>query len=137
MPIYSWVFTTNPASKQEITKKIEGDYITYVNVRFPPGPQGLLKVQFFYGNKQLFPEETGTFFAGDDEIIDWEEFLSLPEKPMPLKIILQNDDDTYPHSVYIRLQTKHSWQLLHNLIAKAIVSSLKGIFGLIKGLVRR
>jgi len=128
MPIYSWVITTNAATTQTTRKSIKGDYITYVNIRFPPGPQGLLKVKLYYGDTQLFPEEDDTYFAGDDEVIAWNEFLPIPERPMPLTIVTQNDDDTYAHSVYIRLATMYERQLLSAQIAGLLKKYLGWLF---------
>ncbi|MHC1610729.1 MAG: hypothetical protein ACXQTW_03870, partial [Candidatus Methanospirareceae archaeon] len=70
MTIYSWRITTDPAKEQKVKKEIKGDYITKVIVRFPPGPQGLLHVRFYYGDMQIFPEEKDTDFADDDLTIE-------------------------------------------------------------------
>jgi len=80
MPIYSRKFTVPAASSKEFTIDIEGDVITYVRIRYPPGPTGLLRVAIFYGIKQIFPYEEETWFYGDDEIIEWDEYWELPEE---------------------------------------------------------
>jgi len=120
MPLYSRVITTPASSSLETIIRLKGDYITKLNVRFPPGPQGLLKVAFFYGNRQLWPEEADTYIQGDDEPIEWEEHYRVPERPMPLRVLTVNEDDTYEHSVYIRIATAYKTQLLAEQIVNAI-----------------
>jgi len=136
MPIYSWEIKTPASTEQKIRKEIEGDYITKVRVRFPPGPTGLLKVAFFYGEMQIFPYESGTYFQGDDEVIEWDEYFKMHEKPFPLTIYCKNEDDTYEHSVYIIVVTKYSEELLGEIIAKAIAKKLSGLYRAITGVFR-
>ena len=136
MPIYSWRITTNPLEEKTTKKFIKGDYITKVIVRFPPGPQGLLHVRFYYGDMQIFPEEKDTDFADDDLAISWEEFFYLDEKPFPLTIWTKNEDDTYPHTVHIYVATLYEKQLLAKQIADAISRKLGGVVRAIGGLFR-
>jgi len=131
MPIYSRKITTDASSEKETTIEIEGDYITYVRIRFPPGPTGLLKVAFFYGIKQIFPWEEGTWFYGDDEIIEWPEFWKMPERKINLKIKTVNDDDTYSHDVYVVLVTMYKHQLVFTQLVSSIVSAIKRLFGFV------
>ena len=128
MPIYSWVISTSPLEEKKTIKRIKGDYITRVIVRFPPGPQALLHVRFYYGDMQIFPEEVGTDFADDDLKIEWEEFFKLDEQPFPLTVWTKNEDDTYPHKVYIYVATKYKNELLAEQIANSIRKAMRGIF---------
>lgn len=129
MPIYSRAFTVPANSEKEFSIEVEGDVITYVRVRFPPGPQGLLKVAIFYGIKQIFPYEEGTYFAGDDEVIDWHEYFELPETPCSLKVKAKNEDDTYEHSFYLIINVQKKEFTTANLIAKALRSGIRRIMG--------
>lgn len=137
MPIYSWRITTNALEEKTTKKLIKGDYITKVIVRFPPGPQGLLHVAFYYGDKQIFPEEDGTDFADDDLAIIWEEFWKIPEHPCPITIWTKNEDDTYSHTVHIYVATKYQHELEAEQIASSIRRSLGGIFRAVGSLFRR
>jgi len=125
MSIYSREITTPAASEQQTEVEVEGDYISYVNIRFPPGPSGLLGVAIFYGIHQIFPHDEGTWFAGDDETIAWQEYWLLPESPCTITIHTQNNDDTYEHSVQVRIATLTHAQSPAGQIGSAIVRAVK------------
>jgi len=128
MPIYSWKFTVPPNESKEFEVDVEGDYITYLRVRFPPGPQGLLKVAFYYGIKQIFPEEGSDPFAGDDEIIEYETLWPMPEYRMSLKVKATNEDELYPHSVYVILVTRNKNELPEFRLALNLYQFFKYMF---------
>ena len=129
MPVYSRVFTT-PANKTEDNDLwVEGDVITFVRIRFPPGPNGLLKVAIFYGEKQLFPWEEGTWFIGDDETIAWDEYFVLPERPCRLIIRVKNEDDTYEHSVLATIVTQSYASTRETRLARALARFLRPLLG--------
>jgi len=129
MPIYSRDFTIPASTEEEYDLEIEGDVITYVRVRFPPGPQGLLKVAVFYGIKQIFPYEEDTQFAGDDEIIEWQEYWELPEERTKLIIKATNEDDTYEHSFYLIINVQKKEQTLAGQMANQLRSAIKRMIG--------
>jgi len=129
MPIYSRKFTVPAASSKEFTIDIEGDVITYVRIRYPPGPIGLLRVAIFYGIKQIFPYEEETWFYGDDEIIEWDEYWELPEERTTLRIKAVNDDDTYEHSFYLIINVQRKEQTLAGQIGKSVSSWVKRLVG--------
>ena len=125
MPIYSRAFTVPPSQEKWFELTIEGDIIDMVRIRFPLGPAALLKVAIFYGNEQLFPAEKGTFFVGDNEIIEWSEYYPLPEHPTRLRIRAINEDDTYEHSFYLVLNTKYKQELAEERLAKRIAALIR------------
>jgi len=131
MAIYSRKLTAPASSTQEYEIELEGDVITFVRLRFPPGPQGLLKVSVLYGIHQLFPHEADTYFAGDDEIIEWQEYWPLPERITKIRVKVQNDDDTYEHSCYLVLNVQDREEMLATQIANAVRSAIRRIFGFI------
>ena len=102
-----------------------------MNIRFPPGPSGLLNVSIFYGIHQIFPYDEGTWFHGDDETIAWDEFWELPESPCTITIHTENQDDTYEHSVYVRIATLTHAQSLAGQIGSAIVRAVKSLLSVI------
>jgi len=125
MTIYSRDFTIPASTTEEYELEIEGDVITYVRIRFPPGPTGLLKVAIFYGIKQIFPYEENTWFYGDDEIIEWQEYWELPEDPCRLIIKAVNEDDTYEHSFYLIINVQKKEQTLAGQMANQLRSAIK------------
>ena len=106
MPFYSWYFLVPPRAERAYEVWVEGEALETVEIRFPPGPCGLLKVAVFYGVKQIVPLEEGTFVAGDDEAVRAEPHWPLPESPCRLIIYARNEDEVYPHEFHLRLQTK-------------------------------
>ena len=131
MTIYSRAFTVTASTEQEFTLSIEGDVITYVRIRFPPGPSGLLGVSIFYGVKQIFPYEENTDFRGDDEIIDWQEYWELPEEQTTLKIKAKNEATAYDHTFYLVINVQRKEHTLASLIAKALIRGIRRLFGVI------
>jgi len=125
MAIYSYEITTPASSEKETEIEVEGDFISYVNIRFPPGPSGLLKLAIFYGIKQIFPHDESSYFQGDDEVIEWQEYWKLPESPCKLIIKTVNEDDTYEHTVYVRIAVMKREESLAYQIASAIVGKLR------------
>jgi len=132
MPIYAKEITTSANSVKKTVVNLRGDYIVWVNIRFPPGSLGLLKVQFYYGDLQIFPEESGNYFNGDDEIIAWEEFWEIPGEKEPLTIYTKNEDEYYQHAVLIRIVTKYRKELIADLIANALARKLRRLLRLIE-----
>lgn len=131
MAIYSRKFTFPASSEKTFDLPIEGDIISMVRIRFPPGPQGLLETAIYYGTKQWFPYEEDTRFFGDDEIIQWDEWVELPEYRTTLRIYGQNRDDTYDHTLYLVLNVKDIEDTLPFKIAKFITVRLKRLMGLV------
>ncbi|RLI78033.1 hypothetical protein DRP04_10590 [Archaeoglobales archaeon] len=131
MAIYSRKFTVPPDTEREFSISLDGDVITYVRIRYPPGPCGLLRIAFFYGPKQIFPYEEETWFYGDDEIIEWQEYYEVPERPMPLTIKAINDDDTYEHSFYVVINVQDKKYLLAQQLANSIARALRRLLGFV------
>jgi len=137
LPIYSTYLTVPAGSSNETEIWIEGDVITYVSLRFPPGSHALLKISVWYGDKKIFPSEEDEYFQGDGEVIAWQEYFEMPESTMRLIIKGQNDDATYSHSVYLRFatlskdalfiyeQVKDVYSLLEKLLQKVLGSGKK------------
>jgi len=129
MPIYSRKISiaANDTKTEEID--VEGDYLTYFRLRFPPGPRGLVKVALFYGIKQILPYEESTWFYGDNEIITWEGLWSLPEERTTLKVKCVNEDNTYPHSVYVIIKTEYVHDMWIYKLARMISTSVRRMLG--------
>jgi len=129
MPLYTRKITCPANSEVEEEIEIEGYAITFISVFFPPGCLGLVSVSFWYGVKQIAPYEEGTDIRGSGEAINFEEFWILPENPCRIKIKVKNEDDTYSHTVFIRIVVKKKVQLLGEQIARGIINALRRIFG--------
>ena len=137
MTIYSRAFTVPASTTEEFEIEIQGDLVDMVRLRFPPGPAGLLKISVFYGNEQIWPAEAGTFFAGDNEVIQWSEYWPLPEAKTKLRIKAVNEDDTYEHSFYIVINTKYTSELIEERLAKSIAKLINPIYSFFRALSGR
>jgi len=79
--------------------------LTRISIRIPPGHFALTGLRILYGRLQLWPEESGTWFSGDDEVIEWTEYFELPHDPTRLTLEAYNEDEAYDHSFLIRIAT--------------------------------
>lgn len=105
--IYVFPFTlppntlkANPVRKE--VNLVKGRIIK-LGVVFPPGCLGLCGIRVIEREHQLFPSNTGEWFTGDDIDKDFEEDYPLLYPPFILKIEAYNEDDTYSHTVTLRI----------------------------------
>jgi len=112
----------------EVTLK--GEVLAELAYLIPPGWSALAHFAVFYGIKQIYPAELGTWVTGDDlyrlVALRWH----LPESPAKLTIKGYNQDDTYPHTVYLWLHTKpleeaKPWQIIADFVK--ILKKLMGL----------
>ena len=83
-------------------------FVSHVWIRFPQGPVGLAGVQIWDSSdipKQLWPGATSTWFTGDNEVIEFNTEYDVPliDSEYKLQIKGYNSDDSYSHSVLIRI----------------------------------
>jgi len=127
--IYSKKYTVAKSTLKSFDLEVEGEIVTQVRIRFPPGCHALVKVAIDYGIKRIFPYEEDTWFYGDDEVIEWIESWEMPESPCILKIVVDNTDDTYEHSIYVVIVTRKKDETLASVIADKVINSIKRLFG--------
>jgi len=77
--------------------------VTGVSVLFPAGCAGLAHLQVWSAIHQVWPSNPGASFASDGETISWSEEYQVPGPPHELTIKAWNLDDTYPHTITIRI----------------------------------
>jgi hypothetical protein len=105
--LYNFKITT-PANtlasaKQKTTIKLAYGVIHQIDVQFPPGPSGLLHCHINDAIHQIAPYNTDEDFASDNVNISYREFLPLLFEPYIMTVFTWNLDDTYEHSVIIRI----------------------------------
>jgi len=95
----------NTSEKNAIkrTFKVTKGVIHRVEVHFPPGCAALAKVQIFRFTHQIFPTTRGTYFASDNETIKFRDHYEIRVAPAELTIKAWNEDDTYDHTVRVRI----------------------------------
>jgi len=107
----------NTSKDNPVTKEFEikEDVITTVSVYFPPGHACLTGVSFWYGEDMIFPDKNYDWIRGNDESVNAQLYFLLPEVPSKIIVKAFNEDVTYPHTVYIRIEALPSsialWQL--------------------------
>jgi len=109
---------------------VEEDYITSIDVYFPPGCCGLTRVQAYYGSEQIAPKPTGADFRGDNMLVRCPLRWKVPEKPCPIRFVLWNLDDTYSHTPIIFVTTAEEEQVKPYKPVSEFVNVLKRLMGL-------
>lgn len=105
--LYCWDITipadTALTSPVEQTLKIAKGVIVKVQVKFPSGCHGLVKIRLFKWTSQLWPLSPGEWITGDDEQIDVPEYYEFLKGPYKLDLKACSPDTSYPHVVTIRV----------------------------------
>jgi hypothetical protein len=106
MALYFLTLTVPPGGRAKKDVEIEANFVSSIEVRFPPGPSGLLGVRVLYGAEQIFPKPPNEYVWGDDETVYDDTIWETPSLRCVLTVEGLNLDDTYPHTVYVRILTK-------------------------------
>ena len=77
--------------------------ITHVEVEFPPGCAGLVHLVVTRYGSQLWPLNPDGDLASDGYVIPWDEEYDLTQAPYTLRAVAWNDDDTFAHTLTIRI----------------------------------
>lgn len=82
-------------------------FVTKIRIRFPPGSHGLLWVAIWDDDKQIFPGNSGQYFHGDNEVIEFDTEYDVPEYGTEYRFWLKllNYDETYEHAVIVSFET--------------------------------
>lgn len=105
--IYQTTITTvkGPAAftLKQSTLKVTKGLVYKVEIAFPPGCAGLLKVKIFDGGHQVWPSNNNESFSTDGHIISFDDTLLKLAAPFQYTIHTVNEDTIYDHSVTIRI----------------------------------
>jgi len=74
-----------------------------MEVDFPPGSQGLLHIQIYDGSYQVLPASPGKSLVGDNRLLSYDDLYLKQAAPYEFVVKTWNLDDTYQHSVQIRI----------------------------------
>jgi hypothetical protein len=114
--------------------------IYVVKVYFPPGSSGLLHVQVFDADYQIFPTTIGQSFSGDNIQFSFDETYDKSNPPHELIVKSWNTDTDYDHEVglYIGFVSKDEY-IQRFVGSTAVADILKGMTSeeLTKGINRR
>jgi len=109
---------TSPVEKEV---EVEGEIIDTIQIVIPWGHGALAGLAIFYGLEQIAPKPTGTWFKGNDQVIEWRELFTIPERKAKLKLVGYNDDDSYSHTFIVRFVVhKRRVAMIHEVIERLI-----------------
>jgi len=118
----------NAPVEKEVT--VEGQILDEIAYLIPPGWCALAHFSVFYGIKQIYPYKPEIWVTGDNLYrvvpLKWP----LPELKTKLTLKGYNEDNTFPHTVYMWLLTMpeeeaRPWRILADFVK--ILKRLMGI----------
>jgi len=95
---------TPATAKTKTTLKLTAGRITRVMLEFPAGHVGLTHIHVNSGLHQLYPTNPDANFSSSNETIDFAEDLSMDIPPFTLQAYAWNLDDTYEHTITLRIE---------------------------------
>jgi hypothetical protein len=105
--IYASSITTDAGTaegaREDVILGVISGLIWLFEVDFPPGCCGLLHVQVFDGLYQVLPASVGESLHGDAVTMRFDDLYFKESAPFELKIRSWNEDDTWPHTVQVRV----------------------------------
>lgn len=94
-----------PASPTQFTlAQVSPGTVKKVEIQFPSGCAGLVSVWILRGLTQVWPLNPDKQFIADGETISFDEDYPMLQGPFEFRIFFANLDDTYAHTVTVRLQ---------------------------------
>lgn len=115
---------TTEESKVTTTMYLLSGTITKVHILFPPGCNGLAKLEIYNKSFKLWPTSPDEYFFGDTYPFEWSEDYDINENPYTLTLSGYNIDNVYPHTVTVKiamLTGSAGWsEYLARLIGKPI-----------------
>jgi len=73
-----------------------------VDVQFPRGCVGLVHVQIWRSEHQVWPVNLEGNISAEGLVVSWPEDYDLDDEPFALELRGWNDDDTYQHKIIFR-----------------------------------
>ena len=113
----------------ELELKLTEGIITQVWMFHPEGCQGLAHAAIFEGGHQLYPHDREASYHGNDVPMIWVDEYEL-KVPALLKLKTWNVDETYSHTVYVRITVLRG---RIDAASKALIDALSIIRTLLTG----
>jgi len=110
-----------------IVCKLSRGIIHYVEFQFPPGCAGLAHVYVLRGIHQIYPTNPDSTLSSDSYIIAFNDYYPLLVPPYELKFCGYNEDDTYKHTITLRL----------GILPEEVLAPPGGIMALLRKVARR
>ncbi len=94
---------TPEGSNTDVILQTTSGLVWMFDIDFPPGCCGLLHVQLFDGSYQVLPASVGDSLHGDSVSMRFDDLYLKQAAPFEFRIRTWNLDDTWPHTIQLRL----------------------------------
>lgn len=117
---YAWNVTLpygkTAANKTKLELLLEKGTITRFELTFPTGCANLAFVHVNDALHQVYPKNPDYQFTGNGITIYSTDEYEIKEPPYTLQFYGWNTDDTYPHTVTIRIQLVPAKEIMHRVL---------------------
>jgi len=117
--------TASTASQETVVKLTKG-LIYKFEIFFPPGPSGLVGVSICQADMQLYPRQRDEWFLGDNITVQFDDTYFLSSPPWELRLKTYNIDDTFDHTVQVRIGLMTEMEYLARYAPLAGIEALQG-----------
>lgn len=121
--------THTEASPKEQVLKLTHGVIHRVELGFPSGCAGLVRVKLLHEEHQLYPTNPDGYFASDDYNIPINDYYELYTEPYSLKFIGYAVGTSYDHTIIVRIGVLPEEVLKPTTLATRIVEAFKTLIG--------
>lgn len=111
---FCWDITIDEDTPEKLPLKqwlgLPKGIVTKVDIKFPAGCHGMVRVRLFQEALQLIPLSEDEWVTGDDETVTTETYAELLDSPYKLKLVTCSPDTEYPHTITVRIgvQPEHA-----------------------------
>ncbi|MDP2955457.1 MAG: hypothetical protein Q8N53_03480 [Longimicrobiales bacterium] len=120
---------TEADPKTQILKLSKGT-ITGIDIHFPAGCHGQVKVRLLRSESQLVPLSGGEWVTGNDETVPTESYYELVETPAELKFLGCSPLATYDHVVTVRIAVQPAEVASPGRTIGGLVDTLRRLLGI-------
>ncbi len=133
MSFYSQIFTV-PKNTPTIVPytesyKVMSGIINQITVIVAPGHAGLTGCAIDMGLHQIAPVSGAEWFAGDDSVFNYSEYIEVSSDDTMLTLRGYNLDDTYNHAFIVAISVLPRWAVLP---AELIDESVEGLADILR-----
>ena len=133
MPYFSFSITTEKGKTEANADRtpllLSTGVIHHVDVRIPPGSEGLLHCKINHGLYQISPTRDGDWH-GDDERVSYTEHYDLGGGPLELTAFTWNDDELFDHEIILGFGVLPRWVLLPFTIVNKVKNAVQALIGM-------
>lgn len=118
---------TSRSSPEEVELKVTQGIIHRGEIEFPWGCAGLAHVSVHYQEHQIWPANPSGDIASDDHVVPIDDIIRLDSAPYLLDIRGWNDDDSYSHTLRVRVGLLRREELALARAQPSVLTRLKEV----------